>query len=65
MHTFRVAFVCAFAGALMTCNVASLHAAPLPTNVAAMIDGCGQFDSGPVGLGILGFPKLATSRLAG
>ena len=36
MHTFRVAFVCAFAGALMACNVASLHAAPLPTNVAAM-----------------------------
>jgi hypothetical protein len=36
MHTFRVAFVCAFAGALMASNVASLHAAPLPTNVAAM-----------------------------
>jgi len=37
MHTtLRVAFVCAFAGALMACNVASLHAAPLPTNVAAM-----------------------------
>ena len=26
----------AFAGALMACNVASLHAAPLPTNVTAM-----------------------------
>jgi hypothetical protein len=36
MQTFRLAFVCAFAGALMACNVASLHAAPLPTNVAAM-----------------------------
>jgi hypothetical protein len=36
MHGFRVVFVCAFAGALMSCNVASLHAAPLPTNVAAM-----------------------------
>jgi hypothetical protein len=36
MHTFRLAFVCAFAGAVMACNVASLHAAPLPTNVAAM-----------------------------
>jgi hypothetical protein len=36
MHTFRLAFICAFAGVLMACNVASLHAAPLPTNVAAM-----------------------------
>ena len=36
MHTFRLAFVCAFAGAVMACNVASLHAAPLPTNVATM-----------------------------
>jgi len=36
MHTFRLAFVCAFAGAVMACNVASIHAAPLPTNVAAM-----------------------------
>jgi hypothetical protein len=36
MKTFKVAFVCAFAGALTACNVASLHAAPLPTNVAAM-----------------------------
>jgi hypothetical protein len=36
MQTFRLAFVCAFAGALMACNVASLHAAPMPTNVAAM-----------------------------
>jgi hypothetical protein len=36
MHTFRLAFVCAFAGAVMAFNVASLHAAPLPTNVAAM-----------------------------
>ncbi len=36
MHTFRLAFVCGFAGAVMACNVASLHAAPLPTNVAAM-----------------------------
>jgi hypothetical protein len=36
VHIFRTAFACAFAGALMACNVASLHAAPLPTNVAAM-----------------------------
>jgi hypothetical protein len=36
MHTLKVTLVCAFAGALMACNVASLHAAPLPTNVAAM-----------------------------
>jgi hypothetical protein len=36
MHTLRLAFICAFAGALMACNVASLYAAPLPTNVAAM-----------------------------
>jgi transcriptional regulator with XRE-family HTH domain len=36
MHTFKVAFVCAFAGAAMACNVASLDAAPLPTNAAAM-----------------------------
>jgi hypothetical protein len=36
MHTLRLAFVCPFAGAMMACNVASLHAAPLPTNVAAM-----------------------------
>jgi hypothetical protein len=34
MH--RTALACAFAGAVMACNVASLHAAPLPTNVAAM-----------------------------
>jgi len=36
VHIFRTAFACEFAGALMVCNVASLHAAPLPTNVAAM-----------------------------
>jgi hypothetical protein len=36
MHTFRLAFVCAFTGALTACNVAALHVAPLPTNVAAM-----------------------------
>jgi hypothetical protein len=35
MH-IKTAFACAFAGALMACNVVSLHAAPLPTNVAAM-----------------------------
>jgi hypothetical protein len=33
---YKVALVSAFAGALMVCSVASLHAAPLPTNVAAM-----------------------------
>ena len=36
MRTFRSAFVCIFAGALIAGNVASLHAAPLSTNVAAM-----------------------------
>jgi hypothetical protein len=36
MHIVRTAFACAFAGGVMACNVASLHAAPLPTNVAAM-----------------------------
>jgi hypothetical protein len=36
MQTFRLAFVCAFTGALTACNVAALHAAPLPTNLAAM-----------------------------
>jgi len=36
MRTFRLILVYAFAGTLMACNVASLHAAPLPTNVAAM-----------------------------
>jgi len=35
MRTVRLVFVCAFAGAVMTCSVASLQAAPLPTNVAA------------------------------
>jgi hypothetical protein len=35
MHIFKVAFGCAFAGAVMAFNVASLDAAPLPTNVAA------------------------------
>jgi hypothetical protein len=34
MH--RTALASALAGAVMACNVASLHAAPLPTNVAAM-----------------------------
>ena len=36
MHIFRMAFVGGFAGALMAGNVATLHAAPLPTNVASM-----------------------------
>jgi hypothetical protein len=36
MRTFRIAFACTFAGALMACSVASLHAAPLPTNAEAM-----------------------------
>jgi hypothetical protein len=36
MHSFRWASICAFAGALMACNVASLRAAPLPTNVTAI-----------------------------
>jgi hypothetical protein len=36
MCTVRLAFVSAFAGTLLACNTASLNAAPLPTNVAAM-----------------------------
>jgi len=36
MRTLRMAFVGGFAGALMAGNVATLHAAPLPTNVASM-----------------------------
>jgi hypothetical protein len=36
MRTLRVAFVGGFAGTLMAGNVATLHAAPLPTNVASM-----------------------------
>jgi hypothetical protein len=36
MPTFKTVFVRAFAGALMACNVATLPAAPLPTNVTAM-----------------------------
>jgi hypothetical protein len=36
MRIFRMAFVGGFAGALMAGNVATLHAAPLPTNVASM-----------------------------
>lgn len=36
MRTFRLAFASAFAGTLLACDVGSLSAAPLPTNVAAM-----------------------------
>lgn len=36
MRTLRMALVGGFAGALMAGNVATLHAAPLPTNVASM-----------------------------
>jgi hypothetical protein len=36
MHSFRGALVGAFAATLMACNVAQLHAAPLPTSVAVM-----------------------------
>jgi hypothetical protein len=36
MRTLRMAFVGGFAGALMASNVATLQAAPLPTNVASM-----------------------------
>jgi len=36
MRTLRMAFVGGFAGASMAGNVATLHAAPLPTNVASM-----------------------------
>ena len=36
MRTLRMALVGGFAGALMAGNVATLHAAPLPTNEASM-----------------------------
>jgi len=36
MRTLRMALVGGFAGALMAGNVATLYAAPLPTNVASM-----------------------------
>ena len=36
MRTLRMAFVGGFAGALMASNMATLQAAPLPTNVAIM-----------------------------
>jgi hypothetical protein len=36
MRTLRMEFVGGFAGASMAGNVATLHAAPLPTNVASM-----------------------------
>ena len=36
MRIFRMAFVSGFVGALMAGNVATLHAAPLPTNVTSM-----------------------------
>ena len=48
MRTLRMAFVGGFAGPLMAGNVATLHAAPLPTNVASM-KSSRQFDPGPVG----------------
>jgi hypothetical protein len=36
MRIFRMAFVGGFAGALLAGNVGTLHAAPLPTNVATI-----------------------------
>jgi hypothetical protein len=36
MRILRMALVGGFAGALMASNVATLYAAPLPTNVASM-----------------------------
>jgi hypothetical protein len=48
MRTLSMAFVGGFAGASMAGNVATLHAAPLPTNVAGM-KSSRQFDPGPVG----------------
>lgn len=36
MRTLRMALVGGYAGALMASNVATLYAAPLPTNVASM-----------------------------
>jgi hypothetical protein len=36
MRTLRMEFVGGFAGASMAGNVATLHAAPLPTDVASM-----------------------------
>ena len=48
MRTLKMAFVGGLAGALMAGNVATLHAAPLPTNAASM-KSSRQFDPGPVG----------------
>ena len=48
MRTLRIEFVGGFAGASMAGNVSTLHAAPLPTNVASM-KSSRQFDPGPVG----------------
>jgi len=56
MRTLRMAFVGGFAGASMAGNVATLHAAPLPTNVASM-KSSRQFDPGPVGAA--GAPRRA------
>jgi hypothetical protein len=69
MHTFRVAFACAFAGAVMGCNVASLQAAPLPTNVAAMksivVDSSIQVRWGGWRGGGWGAPVLAGAIIGG
>ena len=47
MRTVSMAFVGGFAAASMAGNVGTLHAAPLPTNVASM-KSSRQFDPGPV-----------------
>jgi hypothetical protein len=69
MDTFRVAFACAFAGAVMGCNVASLQAAPLPTNVAAMksivVDSSIQVRWGGWRGGGWGAPVLAGAIIGG
>jgi hypothetical protein len=36
MHSFRLAFVGAFAETFIACNIVPLHAAPLPTSVSVM-----------------------------
>ena len=59
MHTFKVALVCAFAGAMMACNATALHAAPLPTSVAVMKSMVADPSAGDTGAGAVEVGGLA------
>ena len=69
MRAFKVAFVNAFVGVVMACNPASLRAAPLPTNVAAMksmvVDSSIQVRWGGWRGGGWGAPVLAGAIIGG